>query len=504
MQRFSCGGADVTNRRDFLKTTAAAAVGLSSVAAKALAQSAGRASKKPNLLFVFGDQWRRQAMGFMNQDPVLTPVFDRFAGESLVLDNAVSGRPVCSPYRASLITGRYPISHGVTVNCYRDRPGNYLRPDGNSVADALSAGGYHTGYIGKWHLDDPARTGYRPDPALYHGRDSKWDAYTPAGPYRMGFDFWYSYGCFNDHLAPHYWTGDDPTPLRIEQWSPEHETDVAIDYIKRRDRERPFALFMSWNPPHGPYEKVPERYRDLFRDKDPLDLLNRPNVKFEGDGKRARTAINNYFAAIAGMDENFGRLLACLEDEKIADDTIVVFTADHGDMMGSHGRLGKTIYYEESNGIPFLIRWPGQVKTGREGLLLNAPDVMPTLLGLAGAVIPSTVEGVDYSPLLRGEEMPRPTSAFLQLFLYQQPVENSGYRGVRTERHKYVVVAQKTERKRLLFDLESDPYELTPIWRGQGHDDLIQRLEAELADWLQRTGDPFIPRPDGLSPKQGL
>jgi uncharacterized sulfatase len=184
----------------------------------------------PNVVFVFPDQFRQQAIGFMQQDPVITPNLDRFASESLVLTHAVSNYPVCSPYRAMLFTGKYPFSTGVIGNCYSGTIpyGVQLRASERCFSDVLHDVGYSLGYIGKFHLDLPREEdipfteGWRGQP----GAGSFWDAYTPPGPRRHGFDFWHSYGCCDQHLTPHYWHNDAKVDERtdIEGWSVQHET----------------------------------------------------------------------------------------------------------------------------------------------------------------------------------------------------------------------------------------------------------------------------------------
>ena len=293
----------------------------------------------------------------------------------------------------------------------------------------LHDAGYHQGYLGKLHLrlpreeNTPYTEGWRGEP----GKGTFWDAYTPPGPGRHGVDFWYSYGCCDQHLTPHYWTGDAAVDERIDvnEWSVKHETDVAIDYIRNadgavRDPEKPFALFVSHNPPHMPFDEVPPEYLAAYADKTPADLLTRPNVVDEQTDPRAYRAVKNYFAAITGIDQQFARILATLEDEGLAEETIVVFASDHGEMMGSHGLMYKDIWYDESLLVPFIVRWPNRIRPGTEDLLFSAPDIMPTLLGLMGVTngIPADVEGTDYSAAFLGQPCERPTSAY---YFYSAP-----------------------------------------------------------------------------------
>jgi arylsulfatase A-like enzyme len=245
-------------RREFLKATGGAAVAVSLAPERAFGKPPAR---PPNLVYVFTDQHRVQAMGFMGEDPVVTPNLDRFAAESKVLVNAVSNRPLCTPYRGMLLTGRWPHSTGLTTNCNSSTPETYLRTSERCISDVLADAGYSCGYIGKWHLDTPQGV-----PKASHWRKAVWDCYTPPGPQRHGFGFWHSYGCSDNHTHPHYWIGGAPEKEKtfFREYSPIHEAGVAAGFIENKGgRQRkagaPFALFVSMNPPHPPFNKVPDR-----------------------------------------------------------------------------------------------------------------------------------------------------------------------------------------------------------------------------------------------------
>lgn len=466
------------------------------------------AAKGPNLLYVFADQWRRQATGFAGEDPVLTPNIDRFAQQSLIFRNALSSTPLCSPHRAALMTGKYPLSTGVYTNC-KQGADIMLRPEEIGIGDVLKEAGYQTGYIGKWHLDLPEQNvTEEPESGARH-----WDAYTPPGPKRHGFDFWYSYGAYDHHLEPHYWR-DTPEMIQLSQWSPEHETDVAIDYISGLDRDRPFAIFVSWNPPHSPFELLPDKYKEMYRNR---EVPFRPNVQcdtlqahtgepFAGGRDNLEQYMRDYFAAVTGIDEQFGRLLAALEELGLERDTIVVLSSDHGELLGAHGLMAKHSWHEESIGIPCVIRWPGKVAPGTTGILFNSPDIMPTLLGLAGLPIPDTVEGTNVAPVLLGEAMEGPASAFLAAIpgrrevveqFAQAGIDNKrfGWRAVRTDRYTYVVdrgYSPDGTTVRLLYDNAADPHQLRPTrLTDAAESSAAARLEQELRAYLRRTNDPF-------------
>jgi len=277
----------------------------------------------------------------------------------------------------------------------------------------------------------------------------------------------------------------------VRRWSAEHETDVTIRYLKNeggvRDPHKPFALFVSWNPPHNPFEQVPERCVERYGDATPEELLVRPNVPRDGPATRtARQHVKNYFAAVTGLDEQFGRLMTCLEEEGLEGDTLVVFTSDHGEMMGSQGRMYKNLPFEEALGVPFALRWPGRVKPGRDDLLLSPPDMMPTLLGLMelGAMIPPWLEGGNYAGAFLDEQVARPDGA---LYFALNPARPAGgWRGLRTARYTYALNVDTHEA--LLYDNLNDPYQLEDI--GSGSPALVAELISDLHERLRRIGDP--------------
>jgi len=435
----------------------------------------------------------------MNQDPVVTPNLDRFASESVVFTNAVSNYPVCSPYRAMLFTGKYPHSNGVITNCNSDtaEAGVFLKESERCLSDILHDEGYSQGYIGKYHLDTPLEVNYQYAEGR-RGDGAAWDAYTPPGPRRHGFDFWHSYGCCDWHLKPHYWVGNAKVDQRIDvdEWSVKHETDAAVDYIHNRDGEHrdsdsPFSLFVAFNPPHTPFQQVPPEYLEAYAGRSNEDLLTRPNVKLEGDGAKAGEHAKNYFAAITGIDENFGQILNALDEEGLKDDTIVIFSADHGEMMGSHGLMHKGFWYDESLLIPFIIRYPGKLQPRFDDLLLGVPDVMPSLLSLMGfeSEIPQCIEGNDYSDAMLGKDVPRPDSALYLIMTPDWP--GGGKRGLRTHHHTFVIQRQRgKEDTCILHDNQVDPYQLKNV--ADENPTIVQQLTAELNQWLEKTDDPWL------------
>lgn len=486
------------NRRTFVKSIAA---GSATLAVGKAGCAADESSTAPsNLVFVMCDQMRAHAQGFMNEDPVITPNLDRFSKESLVLTQAVSTAPVCSPYRAMLMTGKYPISNKVISNCTSRSAvhGIELQESDRCWSDVLDDHDYSLGYIGKWHLEGP----HEPFVKSYNNRpDFAWNEWTPPRR-RHGFDFWYAYNTFDMHNRPEYWstnmTRDER--VKVDQWGPEHEADLAIEYLenergKYRKPDQPFALVVSMNPPHTPYNQVPKRYVEMYADKTPEELTNRPNVNLKADtkgAKLARAQIKNYFAMVTGVDEQFGRIVKAIEENGLAENTIVVFTSDHGNCLGCHDQPTKNNHYEESMRVPFMIRWPGKIPARHDDLLLGTPDIMPTLLGLMGrtADIPKDVEGTSFAPLFLGGEMKRPESQLYFRAPFATP--EFGERGVRT--HRYTLVINKRAGNppvTVLRDNQEDPFQLKDV-AGAQPEVVRQLVRDHLVPWLIKTKDPWL------------
>ncbi|WP_168120305.1 sulfatase [Paenibacillus sp. HB172176] len=474
--------------------------------------------RKPNIVYVFADQWRRQAVGIRNEDPVMTPNMDRFASESMVFEQAVSCTPLCSPHRAALLTGRYALSTGVYTNC-KTGLDMRLSPEETAIGHVLSGAGYRTGYIGKWHLDLPEQN--REEHPLSGARE--WDAYTPPGPGRFGFDYWYSYGAYDQHLKPHYWE-NSPEMVKVDQWSAEHETDKALAFLREHGgKQEPFALFVSWNPPHSPFELVPEAYRDSYADKKLSPHSHRANVivqdpflihtgeEVDGGAERLDQASRDYFAAVTGIDEQFGRIMDELRELNLLEQTIVVLTSDHGELLGSHGMMAKHSWHEESIGVPFMIGWKGAIKPGTTDVVLNTVDIMPTLLELAELPLPDSIEGSSVADFLKkggsSEEAELASrAAYISAFPGRMEAIESfraaglehlhyGWRGVRTSRYTYVVdkgYFAGSETRRLLYDLADDPFQMKPVsLKSATEHPVAQLLEVRLREFLDETRDSF-------------
>lgn len=472
-------------------------------------------SNHPNIVYVFPDQFRNCAMNFWNEkefkqsinfkaDPVHTPVLDQFAREAVVLTSAQSNCPLSSPHRGMLLTGMYPEGSGVSLNCESERPYSNLKQNVTAISDVLSQNGYDCGYIGKLHVDYPTQNNPQRPGTYVDDREPAWDAYTPAER-RHGFNFWYSYGTFDEHKNPHYWdsNGDRHDP---KEWSPKHEADKAIEYLTSvRDKKKPFFLVVSMNPPHSPYRTLDdcmESDYNLYKDIPLSQLLVRPNVN--PDLKKRQENAPFYFASVTGVDREFGRILAALKEMGLDKNTIVVFSSDHGETLASHVEDAKNSPYVEAMNVPFLIRYPEKLKPHVSNLLLSTPDVMPTLLSLAGLKksIPATVEGTDLSNEFTAMKL---SSKAPKAVLY---IKNSDgkknaegkfisyfpmARGVKTDRYTLAItIDKKTKQLKevLLFDDLKDPYQMNNL-SVEKNRELFKSLCSQLPALLKNANDTW-------------
>ncbi|MFC1606733.1 sulfatase [Candidatus Latescibacterota bacterium] len=453
------------SRRDFIQTMSAgvASCALATDRVESSLRERKAVSRRPNLVYILTDQWRAQATGYADDPNAHTPHLDALAGESVNFTNAVSCCPICSPYRACLMTGRYPLTTGVFVNDV------YLDNDAVSIAQAYNGAGYDTGYIGKWHLDA-------------HGRSS----FIPRER-RQGFEFWKALECSHAYNDSYYF-GDENVKLKWEGYDAFAQTVEAQNYIKAHTDGAPFSIFLSLGPPHDPYQTAPERYRKRY---DSESIVLRPNVPEEHRGK-ARTDLAGYYAHIAALDDCVGELIRTLEECGIADDTILVFTSDHGDMLGSQGYYRKQKPWDESIKVPFLLRYPALL--GSEGKVIdmpiNSPDIMPTLLGLSGVDVPSTVEGFDLSGEILGEKELWDYAALLMVPWTFHKYRLAEFRGIRTARYTYVA---RQEGPWVMFDNETDPFQLDNLCRKPEHGKLLELLDDILQRRLKETNDEFLP-----------
>ena len=441
-------------------------------------------AEHPNIIYVFPDQYRNQAMGFWNQedfrdkvnfraDPVHTPNLDAFARESVVLTSAQSNCPLSSPHRGMLLTGMYPNRSGVPLNCNSTRPISSLRDDAECIGDVFSKAGYDCAYFGKLHADFPTPNDPENPGQYVETQRPVWDAYTPKER-RHGFNYWYSYGTFDEHKNPHYWDTDgkrhDP-----KEWSPLHESGKVVSYLRNegnvRDTKKPFFIMVGMNPPHSPYRSLndcEEQDFNLYKDQ-PLDsLLIRPNVDLK---MKKAESVRYYFASVTGVDRAFGQILETLKELGLDKNTVVIFASDHGETMCSQRT-------DDPKNSPYS-----------------------ELCGL-GDSIPSEVQGRNFAPLFFDEkaEIVRPAGALYIQNLDGEKDEKGlvqsyfpSSRGIKTAQYTLALYIDRDTRqlkKSLLFDDLKDPYQLNNLPLEENKE-VVEQLYREMGAMLKEIDDPW-------------
>lgn len=423
---------------------------------------------RPNILWIFSDQHRGQALGCAGDTNVRTPHLDRLAADGVRFSNAYSTTPICAPFRASLYTGQRITTHGVNSLFVP------LLPTHRVLPQELRAAGYVTAHYGKWHLS---------------GGDCPSHFVSPY--FRPGWDDWLGWENSNRPWATEYSTGNLPTPIRcLDGYQTDAMVDLSIEWLGRRAGDTPWFHVLSIEPPHPPYT-APERNLARVRDR---DIRLRPNVPPNAPNVDSRTdTLRTYYAQIENLDENVGRLLEALEETGQADDTIVCYFSDHGDFMGSHGRGDKTRPELESSLIPLIIRYPRRVPAGMNtDALICGLDIMPTTLGLAGVRVPDYVEGIDMGPVARGEIADLRDSVLLQydrsFFGTPRPWET--FRSYVTKRWMYSRFLVQDQSH--LYDLGSDPYQLNNLIDDPRWSATVAELDRLLNAELERISDPVL------------
>lgn len=437
---------------------------------------------RPNIVWFIVDQMSGHAMGTNGDPNVFTPNLDNMAICGTNFPAAVSGYPLCCPFRGTMMTGKYAHNHSVKL--HEDR----LDPSFKTVTDVFNENDYETLYLGKWHMagikEGESRSVLQTVPREDRGRFDTWLGYDNNN---SQWDTWL-HGHDGDEEIPHY---------RLPGYETDCLTDMALERIEaRRDSDRPFFMVVSVQPPHWP-QLAPAESRNYQAQH----LAVRPNVP-ETHQSRARQDLAGYYAQIENIDANVGRIVDTLRDANMLDNTHIMFFCDHGDQMGSQGRFGKCVPYEETIRVPFLIGGGqpmnyGNWRCGKAPSLINHVDIAPTTLGLCGIEVPEWVEGFDYSHRRTGvnarERIGRePESAYLQLIGDRE----SGYawRSVVTrDGWKYACVEGG---EWLLFDLKSDPYEQNNLVFHTSFRKKRDEMRALLQEWIDKTGDHF-PLPTG-------
>lgn len=450
-------------------------------------------AKRPNLLYVFADQLRRTSCGYTGYKNAQTPNIDALHAESMDFCQAVSGHPVCAPYRATLFTGKYTSSTGMVINEIR------INPNQRCIGHVLTEGGYETAFIGKWHL-------YADE--LGNHFDPK-NSFVPKGPDRLGFDdFWAAYGFHHEYFAPHaYHHEDGPQKIYEDKYEPYSQVDLAIRQLERlhSNPDKPFAMFLSLGVPHDPWipENVPA---DVLARFNPDDYDYPPNYLPEDDPhgdswahlseeerKELPSWMRCYDAMVACLDESIGILMNAVKRMGLDEDTIIVFSSDHGECFGAHGRRAKNIFYEEAVRVPFFLRMPGgKHAAASTDALLNTVDLMPTLCDLLDLECPKDVQGQSLAGIITGENTSEPKFQFMQ-GMGAVAAWGDGYewRGLRNKQFTYA--KYRVDGMELLFDHVNDPYQMHNLIDDPAYADVLKEMKMQMQAEMARINDNFEP-----------
>ena len=447
---------------------------------------------KPNLVFIIADQLRYQSLGYAGDTRAKTPRIDALCRESIDMRNAVSGHPVCAPFRASLFTGKYTSSTGMVINEIR------MNTNHRTFAHVLNDGGYNTSYIGKWHMYS-AELGNHYDPK---------NSFIPPGEHRLGFDGYFAaYNFHHDFYGETaYYHLDTPEKIYCNGYEPDVQTDMAIQQLgELKGQNKPFALFLSVGTPHDPWtpENVPPEYLEMFKDVEftlPGNYLpdNDPHADewarlSEAERAELTEWMRVYYAMTTNLDHNVGRIVDALDEMGLDEDTIVVFTSDHGELFGAHGRRAKNIFYDEAVRVPFLIR-NRKLAPHTCDISFNTVDIMPTFLSMMGLETPAEVEGKDALVAISDPSFtPHPQDGVLMMCTGPTAIFADGHewRAYRTCKYTYAVF--KSSGKELLFDNENDPLQMNNLIHDPAYTQLATDLKQRMWAEMDRVGDTFPP-----------
>jgi arylsulfatase A-like enzyme len=451
----------ISRRRFIQSSVGIAALGFGGLASFGAGQKPS--SRRPNVLYVFSDMQRATSLGCYGDPNVRTPTLDAFAKQGARFDAAMSNTPVCCPHRACLMTGLYSHHHGVVSNGV-----NFTRK-ARGLAEQFRDAGYVTGYAGKWHI--PPGYGSEKTMPLGFPRDESAAAKQPGKP-------------AHGHYVIVTVRDENGREVKKEVYKPTLLADETIRFIEQNSKgQKPWLFFLSWLPPHTPYA-APKEFRCHYEG----ELKLSPNVPEGLSTQYARASLPDYYGMVESLDVEFKRILDALDREGVAEDTIVCYSSDHGDMVGSQGYKAKRWPYEESARVPFLIRYPRAI---REGQVIADPfstvDVYPTLAGLAGIKQPVGIDGLDCSPLLTGKSTAAPRDySFLQMMYAYVPWP--GWRAIRTRRYSYT---RTVKGPWLLFDVTNDPYQMKNLVDDPASSDLVEEMDKRLAAIMKESGDSW-------------
>ncbi len=467
-------------RRQFLR--AAAAGGAAATLGSAAAVAGKSDGSRPNLLIIHTDQQSAWTLGAYGSDLVGTPRIDSIGRQGAVLDQFFTNSAVCTPSRGCLITGRYPHCHGAYRNNIE------LGRDEITLAEVLRRNGYDTGYAGKWHLDGTPKPGWMQQDRSVGFTDCRymfnrghWKKITEQPGARP-------------EVHPYGVIGDEKT------FTTDWLADKTIEFLSRR-RDKPFFWMVSIPDPHGPYTSR-DPYHTMYKPEDmPIpSTINQVGLPWgnprpvQGKRRRAaaaptgrearcRAAKARYCGQVKCIDDNVGRILDGLKQQGVLDETIVIFTTDHGDYMGEHGLYGKNQLYETAYRIPFLIRWPKKIAPGtRIEPIVSTVDVQPTLLNLMGIDPCGREQGHDASPLLRGEKADWEDVSWIHH-------SSLARAGIFTPEYELALIQGGGH---ILFDRKNDPKQIDNLYNDPGRKHVVKELTARVIAHHRQVKSPAL------------
>ncbi|WP_153558074.1 sulfatase family protein [Roseimaritima sediminicola] len=444
------------------------------------------AEQRPNVVFILVDDLRYDTFGFMGHPFVETPHIDRLAERGLQFTNAFVTTSLCSPSRASFLTGQYTHHHKVVDNQ------DLMPADTVTFPQHLRQAGYETAFIGKWHMGGSS------------------DAARP------GFDHWISFRGQGTYWPEQQTLNVNGRQVPRKKYMTDELTDYAAEWLQGRSSDQPFMLYLSHKGVHGLYDPAP-RHLDRYKDEPLPPQANRGDDRSDGkpmwvhDQKnswhgtefpyhgRAKQTIaemyRHYCEMILSIDDSVGRVMQVLGDRGLDQNTLVIFTSDGGHLWGEHGLIDKRCAYEESIRIPLVVYGPRHVQPGvRCDALVANIDVAPTLLELAGIGVPNTMDGASFAELLNAPEAVRPSRSRLLYEYYWEPnfPQTPTTFALRTPRYKLIQYHGIWDTDEL-YDIVTDPQETNNLIHDPEHQGRVQRMRKQLHEKLRSTGGLAIP-----------
>ncbi|MFB3785830.1 MAG: sulfatase [bacterium] len=468
------------NRRKFLQT--AAATGLSLPFANALPASfAAPSSQRRNMIFILIDDMRFDSLSCMGHPFIHTPNLDRLANEGVLFEHAYVTTSLCSPSRASILSGQYAHTHGVLDN-------STLLPAETPIFPIeLQKHGYRTAYIGKWHMGG--------------GTDQP----------RPGFDHWISFRGQGVYNNPTF--NINGQSVKREGYMTDLLTDYAVEFLEQ-DHAQPFFLYLGHKAVHAEFYPA-ARHKDALADVNITYPASMANTEENYRGKplwvkRQRHSwhgvdymyhdstcfdrfLLDYHRTLLAVDDSVGRILDTLKQKGLLESTLILFMSDNGFLHGEHGLIDKRCMYEESIRVPLLAYCPELIPPGRRiGRIALNIDIAPTILEAAGAPVPGTVQGQSFLPLLQGNDVPWREAMLYEYFWERAFPQTPTVFGVRTERYKYMNYHGIFDLDEL-YDLETDPHEMHNHIDDPAYFEIRREMENRLRELMKQTGAAMVP-----------